>query len=70
MNESSGTGNSCRSNDGQPGGMPGDSVEGMIEFEVPVHDLDRTPQDVDVSPGIVTSKRGFLKPETTFDVIE
>lgn len=63
-------GDPCRSDDGQAGGMPGDSVEGIVEFQALVHDLDGAPQDVDISPGIVTSKRGLLKPEATFDVIE
>ena len=63
-------GDPCRSDDGQSGGMPGNSVEGIVEFQALVHDLDGAPQDVDVSPGIVTSKRGLLKSEATFDVIE
>ena len=50
--------------------MPGDSVEGIIEFQMMVHDLDGAPKDVDISPGIVTSKRGLLKPEPVLHVIE
>lgn len=50
--------------------MPGHSVEGIVEFQALVHDLDGAPKDVDISPGIVTSKRSLLKPEAILDVIE
>jgi len=58
------------SDDGQAGGVSGDSVEGVVEFQALMHDLDCAPQDIDISPGIVTSKGGLLKPEATLDVIE
>ena len=50
--------------------MPGDSVEGIVEFQALVHDLDGAPKNVDISAGIVPSKRGLLKPEAILDVIE
>jgi|TARA_B110000305_G_scaffold153811_1_gene170457 hypothetical protein len=65
-----GIGDPCRLDNGQSGGMPRDSVEGIVEFQALVHDLDGAPKDVDISPGIVTSKRGLLKPESILDVIE
>lgn len=56
--------------DGQSGGVPRDSVEGMIEFKLLVHDLDGSSQDVDISPGIVTPKGGLVKSQAPLDVVE
>ena len=59
-----------RLDDGQSCRMSRNSVEGMIEFKLLVHDLDGASEDVDIAPGIVAPEGGLLKSQAMLDVVE